>query len=119
MNIQKFMHKPTFVEGVLVNRENMDEVAAWCGGFPSEGQKYLKGPVVKCIKVEVLRPHHPRQTMAFYGDWVIKTESGWKVYTSKAFYEKFLPAKKPEDFSESALSLMEDVLLSESERHTS
>ena len=92
MNIQTFMHRPTFVEAVLVNRDNMAEVAQWCGGFLTEGQKFLKGPISQCVKVEVLRPHHPRQTMAFYGDWVLKTESGWKVYTSKAFYEKFIKA---------------------------
>lgn len=93
MNIQTFMHRPTFVEAVLVNRDNMAEVAKWCGGFLTEGQKFLKGPISQCVKVEVLRPHHPRQTMAFYGDWVLKTESGWKVYTSKAFYEKFVKSK--------------------------
>jgi len=39
--------------------------------------------------VQVIRPVNDRQTRAFAGDWVIKTETGWKVYTHKAYKDSF------------------------------
>ena len=89
MKILRYVHKPMFVDAVQVSRDNIEEVAKWCNGFVTEGMKHNKAVESKCIKVEVLRPQNPRQTLAFYGDWVLKMESGWKVYTTKAFHDTF------------------------------
>ncbi len=52
----------------------------------------------KHISVPVKRPLNRRQTTAFVGDWVLKANKGFKVYTDKAFKENFeLPADTPKE----------------------
>lgn len=83
----KFVRKPFPVEAVYVTEENMDAVAEWCHGNiegSSDGPTY--------IKVRVHRPMTKKQTEAHIGDVVSYTETGFKVYTKKAFEKSFEPA---------------------------
>jgi hypothetical protein len=110
MEIQKFVRKPFYVDGIQVTEENMEEVAEWCGGkiLVKEGA----WPNGKYIEVDVQQPMSDRQKMAFVKDWVLYSGSGYKVYTPKAFANVFqaiegagsvppapspkqMPAKKP------------------------
>lgn len=89
LDIRTFRRKPLFVEAVTVTAENMEEVAAWCGGRirvddsdePTKGQNY--------IKVKVKRPLNDRQTRAYIDDKVLKAGASFKVYTPKAFEVSF------------------------------
>src|SRR3954452_12961268 len=80
---QRYIRKPLYVDSVRITASNFDEIAAWCQGEiqQDEGKKY--------IKVRVHNPKNPRQTKAFVGDWLLYTERGYKVYTSKAFFAAF------------------------------
>lgn len=84
MDTQKFVRKPLYVDGVRVTAQNFEEVATWCQGeIQQEGHK-------KFIRVRVSHPKKPRQTQAFFGDWVLWTEfGGYKVYTNHAFRQAF------------------------------
>jgi len=80
-----------FVDAVLVTQSNMQEVADWCGGRIE--LIAAKNPVTKpisFIRVNVIRASNNRQTQAFPGDWVLKSESGCKIYTHLAFLAVFL-----------------------------
>lgn len=44
---------------------------------------------VTYIKVPTRRPINRRQTQAFVGDWIVKSEKGLKAYTAKAFAFNF------------------------------
>lgn len=83
MQLQQFTRKPLVVEGVQVTEENFQEVAEWCnGGSYNE-------PKGKYIKVDVQNPLTPRQTKAFVGDWVLKSNRGFKVYTETGLKNAF------------------------------
>lgn len=75
-------------EYVRVTDENLRAVAAWY-----DGHVYVKPnkniETVAYIKVPVRRPNNERQTQAFVGDWVLKSEQGFKVYGPKAFADSF------------------------------
>lgn len=92
-----YSRKPFHVDAVQVTAENMEEVAAWCAGeirtgkriVRDENNKILERKEVKYIKVDIHRPLHERQTKAHYGDWVLLSVSGFKVYTEHAFEKAF------------------------------
>jgi len=98
------MHVPLYVVGVEVTSENMAEVAKWCEGTMSE----VNG--IPYIKVATIRPLRVRQTQAFVGDHVLKTQVGLKCYTPKAFARAFVQAQ--EDQSDpKAVELLERIFM--------
>lgn len=90
---QQYLHTPPplYVDAVRVTAENLAEVAEWCDGKVEETNDEFRGETTprKFVKVGVIRPQNYRQTQAFPGDWVLKTGSGLKVYTNKAFLRSF------------------------------
>jgi len=85
--IQRYTHVPLYVNAVQITAENLEAVASWCGGSIQtdvDTRKY--------VKVATIRPLRERQTQAYVGDWVLKTEVGLKVYTNKAFTRGFVHA---------------------------
>lgn len=92
ININTFVRKPFYVQAVEVTAANMAEVAEWCGGeILSEKQGRRS---VLYIKVPVVRPMSEKQTKAFAKDLVLKTNTGFKVYTPTSFEACFDPAGK-------------------------
>ena len=85
---ESFAHTPLFVDAVQVTDENMAELAVWCDGTQATNELGLF-----YVKVNVIRPLRTRQTMAFAGDWVLRTNTGFKVYTNNAFKKSFVPVK--------------------------
>jgi hypothetical protein len=84
MNTTKFVRKPLYVDAVQVTNANFTEVVEWCQGDIKETddrQQY--------IRVRVVNPKNTRQTQAFVGDWILYTDRGYKVYTTKAFRHSF------------------------------
>ena len=91
----KYVRKPLYVDAVQVTEENFSDIARWCFG---EIANVDDSPVDKSadpepskqyIYVRVHNPKNPRQTKAFVGDWILYTERGYKVYTTKAFQANF------------------------------
>ena len=82
---QIYQRKIFLVEAVQVTEDDMSLTAQWCGG------EVVQTPYTdkKHISVPVKRPLNRRQTTAFVGDWVLKANKGFKVYTDKAFKENF------------------------------
>lgn len=82
MQTTKYIRKPFEVEAVQVTDENIEEVKEWCQGtLESDDRRF--------IRVRVARALNERQTKAYAGDWVLYAGTGFKVYTSKAFYKTF------------------------------
>lgn len=78
-----YTRKPFEVIGVQVTELNMDQIADWTNGScrVKDNARY--------VKVDVTRPLSDRQTRAYVGDWVLKTDTGFKVYTNGAFHKTF------------------------------
>ena len=87
MKTELYGRKSFTVEAVKVTRENMEEVAAWCGGQIQTVTE--NGREKRFIKVEVKRALNENQTQAFCGDWVLKSDSGFKKYSHRAFVQSF------------------------------
>ena len=84
---QKFMRKPFFVEAIQVTAENLYAVAAWAKG------KVEQDGNITFIRAEVLRPLNDRQTKAFVGDWILHSDTGFKIYTASAFSRCFVDSE--------------------------
>lgn len=102
MEIKKFDRKPFTVEAVQVTRENMKEVAEWCGGkvenktTPTKnGQRHEK-----FVKVPTNKPINEKQTQAFATDWVLLSDKKFKVYTHRAFLYTFQEPEEPTVYDE-------------------
>lgn len=79
METTQYVRKPLYVDVVQITPENFTEVAAWCQGKIQDD----------FIRVRVHNPKSPRQSRAYVGDWLLYTEMGYKVYTTKAFEASF------------------------------
>lgn len=90
---QRYIRKPLYVDAVQVTAENMEEMAAWCQGDvrKTDENDHEFGPEVKYVHVRVHNPRSIRQTRAFPGDWLLYTEKGYKIYTTRAFEASFDP----------------------------
>ncbi|HYQ97324.1 MAG TPA: hypothetical protein VEO92_03070, partial [Candidatus Nitrosocosmicus sp.] len=86
---QRYIRKPLYVDAVRITAANFEEIAAWCQGDIQHEDVPGKGTSKKFIRVRVQNPKNPRQTKAFVGDWILYTETGYKVYTVKAFHAAF------------------------------
>lgn len=82
----KYIRKPLIVDVIQVTDENFEAVADWCQG---EIKPQGDGDHGRYIFVRVHSPRNPRQTKAYVGDWILYTERGYKVYTTKAFEASF------------------------------
>lgn len=90
METSKYVRKPFYVNAVRVDYDSMGDIANWCNGYINLGEDETE----RHIKVRVHRPMNERQTQAFVGDWVLKSESSFKVYTDKAFKNQFVPVEE-------------------------
>jgi len=92
---RKYVRKPLYVDAVQVTESNFMDIARWCFGeignideTPVNEATEVE-PTKQYIHVRVHNPKNSRQTKAFVGDWILYTERGYKVYTTKAFQANF------------------------------
>lgn len=84
MEIKKYVPVAEEVEAVLVNKNNLEEVAKWCGGE-------VRAPNESVCYIAVAKSRHPSYgnslfSKAFIGDFVVKDASGFfRVYDQKQF----------------------------------
>lgn len=85
-----YIRKPFPVQAERVTNQNMNQVALWCGG-ELKGLGEHDGRWGPFIEVDVVNPdaNKPRQSQAFVGDWVLKSDKGFKVYTNRSFEKSF------------------------------
>lgn len=88
-----YIRKPLTVEAVQATADNFEEVARWCFGTILNTTDHSKAkaldPANQFISVRVNNPKTDRQSQAFVGDWILYTDRGYKVYTTKAFESNF------------------------------
>jgi hypothetical protein len=94
LNIQQYQRKPFTVEAVQVTLENMQEISDWCSGEVIVEK--LGAKLIQYIKVEVTHAISERQKKAFIGDWVLKTNTGYKCYSKRAFPSNFVLSPEEE-----------------------
>jgi len=86
MDIQAetFVKNVLYVSAIRVTEENMTALAAWAKGhigLTNDAQK----------RRYIMVPLHgkKKQEPAYSGDWIVKMNSTYRVYTDKAFHESF------------------------------
>lgn len=84
MQTTRYARKPLIVDAVQVTEENMLEVAKWC-----KGKVYADKNNQMVIEVKVLHPLSSNQNTAAPGDWVLKSNQGFKIYADSAFKKGF------------------------------
>lgn len=86
---KKFVRKPIYVEGLRVTAKNFAQVMAWAGGEERLDEDKATGTTKKYIRIETQHAKNERQRKAFIGDWVLKTDKGFKIYSNYAFHRSF------------------------------
>lgn len=89
METTQFQRKPFLVDAVRITAENLEDVAEWCKGEIRE--KTGRFGKVRYVKVFVNRPLGENQTEGHFGDWMLYTVSGFKIYKDHAFKKCFDP----------------------------
>lgn len=83
--LQRYQSVPIVVDAIQVTMENMEDVTAWCKGSlvmnPDTGEVGIDVPVFRRVRGNMDR--------AVVGDWVLKSKSGFKVYSPTAFGRSF------------------------------
>lgn len=96
---KKYARKALVVEAVQVTEENFADVALWCGGerVNNDGTPTTDAvnPAGEYIKVDAHNPRSNRQTKALVGDWLLKSDLGFKIYPDRAFVTSFDPVPEP------------------------
>lgn len=113
LKTEKYARTPFFVDAVKVTEENFNEVANWCGGVIRQTDERGNG-LEKYIFVHAHTPMSERQKQAFVGQWVLKSDKGFKVFPDDAFKRMFekvvhdvpLPATPKHTPSPEALAAM-------------
>jgi hypothetical protein len=96
MDVQIYERNPLIVEAVQVTEDNIYEVAKWCGGDVQTIKGYEPGIAPKkVIELDTLRPLYKKHTQALAGDWILKSENGFKIYADIAFQKGFKLVKEP------------------------
>jgi hypothetical protein len=86
----KFTRKTFSIEAILVTRENMHDVAEWCGGKVNSTFENGQEPG-SFVRVPISQPRNHRPDMAFpEKHWVLRTNSGYSVYTKPGFESSFV-----------------------------
>lgn len=92
-------YQGNLVDAVQLTKENIHEVAAWCGGKVSVKEVPVEGDnVVPPVTEEKIRlyitPHRPNAwRFGTIGDWVVKDESGIvRLFAKNIFPKIFKPA---------------------------
>lgn len=91
MKSTAYLRKQFKVEAVEVTVDNIAEAAEWVGGEIRHTKRVGDSEKVNVpyVKVDVHNPLNERHTKAFIGDWILKSDAGFKVYTQKAFERAF------------------------------
>lgn len=91
MKTEPYVRKPFTVDAVRVTESNLDEVTEWCKG--KIHVDYNEGDEAETvfIEVKVLGARNDRQTQAYVGDWVLRKDGNFKIYTPRAFENNFSP----------------------------
>jgi len=101
MDVQKYARNPLTVEAVQVTEENVYEVAKWCGGDVVSHKMLIPDAVTgrpteqKRIVLDTLRPLYKKHTEAIPGDWILKSDHGFKIYADVAFTKGFTKIEEP------------------------
>lgn len=113
LKVETYQRKTFDVDAVQVTADNLELVAAWCGGSivtvseVQEENALLPAPPKRYISVPVTKPLSKRQTEAYVGDWVLWADRGFKVYGERPFTRSF--NKKNKDIPVELLTTTEAV----------
>jgi hypothetical protein len=94
---KRYARIPFYVDGIQVTEENMEALAEFSRGdirTDKDGRKYIKVPVQK--------PLGDRQTMAYVGDHLLYSATGFKIFTDFAFNKNFEEVKETQNAFENA-----------------
>lgn len=93
MIIETVFERKTFrVRAVRVTKDNIEEIAVWCGGELKPRGQGRKRPYVLITDLRGSNNHR-----AYPGDWITRVVSGGRfhVYRDNVFIEAFREVRKP------------------------
>lgn len=109
--IGKYIMKNSKIEAVRVNRVELAKIREWCSGVVRDAG-VEEDPWGLSIVVDVVRTkyHRGRKTTdrAFHGDWIVKDDEGFKIYTHEAFTSVYSPVVKDEEKYHQILRLVRE-----------
>lgn len=81
MKTEMYQRRTFTVEAIQVTEENLYDVAKWCEG----DVRTNNGTKKKYIQLEVINPLEPKHSRASIGEWILKSNQGYKIYADAAF----------------------------------
>lgn len=93
-----WIRKNSVVEAVRVNRAEVHKIAYWCGGSilaTDTGDRKREG-IGSIYILLPFKSNYNKPNRAFMGDWIVKDDEGFKVYSHDAFSAVF-PKKAEKD----------------------
>jgi hypothetical protein len=97
----RWVRKNSNVEAVRLNRAEIHKIAFWCGGAimaTDTGGREGNGALFILLP---FKSNYNKPNRAFMGDWILKDDDGFKVYSHEAFQGVFLKkTKDTEKFAE-------------------
>jgi hypothetical protein len=90
----RWVRKNSNVEAVRLNRAEIHKIAFWCGGtIMATDSGGREGAGTLFIQLP-FKSNYNKPNRAFMGDWILKDDDGFKIYSHEAFQNVFLKAEK-------------------------
>jgi hypothetical protein len=90
----RWVRKNSNVEAVRLNRAEVHKIAFWCGGaIMATDSGGREGAGTLFIQLP-FKSNYNKPNRAFMGDWILKDDDGFKIYSHEAFQNVFLKAEK-------------------------
>jgi hypothetical protein len=97
----RFIRKAFTVDAIRVDEHNVVTVAKWCGG---------KATFNQFVTLKTILPNFGGRGIANPGDWVVRTNKGFKVYNHKQFCDTFKPMQTTSQKFEEIQRIVREVM---------
>lgn len=91
MQTQTFARRTFTVTGVQVTRENIQEVAQWCGGTIAKKLDDTEEIYVHVPVKQTKNQGKPHPSRAYIGYYVLQSSTGFRVYNPTGLEAAFEP----------------------------
>lgn len=112
MDTKSYNRIPFTVEAVEVNFENVDAVAAWCGGEVDKVKAKAMGTemVVPAVKIKGYGENRNKFFTAAVGFFIVKFDNKYRVYKPAAFHATFEAVVKPTPIDEALSKIANEAI---------
>ena len=94
-DVKKYRFRGFDADGVQVSKENLEEIAKWCGGLVQDSSQYMPGTNRPFVLFVSWSQNGSSKVAAYEGDWIIKVRENFKLVDATDFLNEF--EEVPED----------------------